>query len=108
MRKWLSFLAVVLLVSPVCLPANAEDLNILVAQEEAEAPDETASAGEIYLEAEVWVAQPSGLEYEPATRINPSEDLSNDLLVVGHGTEPEERFDPGDVDGDVGHLGAEP
>ena len=36
MRKWLSFLAVVLLVLPICLPANAEDLNILVAQEEAE------------------------------------------------------------------------
>ena len=36
MRKWLSFLAVVLLVLPICLPANAEDLNILVAQEEAQ------------------------------------------------------------------------
>ena len=35
MRKWLSFLAVVLLVLPICLPANAGDLNILVAQEEA-------------------------------------------------------------------------
>ena len=36
MRKWLSFFVVVLLVLPICLPANAEDLNILVAQEEAE------------------------------------------------------------------------
>ncbi|MEE8433070.1 MAG: ShlB/FhaC/HecB family hemolysin secretion/activation protein [Candidatus Desulfatibia sp.] len=36
MRKWLSFFAVGLLVLPLCLPANAEDLNILVAQEETE------------------------------------------------------------------------
>lgn len=35
MRKWLSFFAVVLLVLPICRPANAEDLNILIAQEEA-------------------------------------------------------------------------
>jgi hemolysin activation/secretion protein len=47
MRKWLSFLAVVLLVLPICLPANAEDLNILIAQEKAEEslenPDEELS-----------------------------------------------------------------
>ena len=36
MRKWLSFFVVVLLALSICLPANAEDLNILVAQEEAE------------------------------------------------------------------------
>jgi len=36
MRKWLKFFAVFLLVLPICLPANADDLNILVAQEEAE------------------------------------------------------------------------
>ena len=47
MRKWLSFLAVVLLVLSICQPANAEDLNILIAQEEAEEslenPDEELS-----------------------------------------------------------------
>ncbi len=47
MRIWLSFLAVVLLVLPICQPANAEDLNILIAQEEAEEslenPDEELS-----------------------------------------------------------------
>ncbi len=36
MRKCLSFFTVVLLVLLICLPANAEDLNILVAQEETE------------------------------------------------------------------------
>lgn len=36
MRKWLSCFAVVLLVLSICLSSNAEDLNILFAQKEAE------------------------------------------------------------------------
>ncbi len=46
MRKWLSFFAVVLLVLPICLPTNAKDLNILVAQEEAEEPWEDQDEGQ--------------------------------------------------------------
>jgi len=46
MRKWLSVFAIVLLVLSVCMPVIAQDLRILVAQEDTEEPPEDEGEGE--------------------------------------------------------------
>ena len=67
----------------------------LLAQEEAEAPDETETPGGLFFELEVWVPQPTGTEYFAATRHDPTNSESNELLVVGHGTEQSNRYKAG-------------
>ncbi len=75
------------------------------AQEEAEAPAQSDSKGEVYLEAEVWVAQPTGTEYAPATQLDPDNPLQETILTISHGTEPEGRFRAGyTLPGDWGTI----
>ncbi len=62
------------------------------AAEEAEPSAPGAPAGAILVEAEVWVAQPVGTEYYPATEIDPDDPFGTQVLTIGHGTEPEGRF----------------
>lgn len=75
------------------------------AQEGAEAPAQSDSKGEVYFEAEMWVAQPAGMEYAPATQVNPDNPFDTQVLLVDHGTEPEGRFRAGyTLPGDWGTI----
>jgi len=69
----------------------------LLAQEEAEAPDETETPGGLFFEIEAWVPQPTGTEYFAATRHNPTNFSDNELMVVKHGTELSNRLKAGYV-----------
>jgi len=58
----------------------------VVAQEEAEQPDDDASSGRITLLIEAWIAQPAGLEYRPSYRLDPAEPQGTDLIEIGSDT----------------------
>jgi hypothetical protein len=62
-------------------------------REQAAAAEERL--GTLYAEYGTWVAQPVGLEYTPATRINPSDPVDVKLLQIAHGTDRRERVRAG-------------
>lgn len=79
--------------APLVLPlAIAAATSISVAQEEAPAEETGSRLGNIYLNIESWVAQPTGLEYFPATLIDPSNPFDTTTLEVPHSTGNETRY----------------
>lgn len=58
-----------------------------LAQEESEAQAEPERAGDVMIEIGTWVSQPVGLEYRPATRLDPLEPFSADILEPDPGTD---------------------
>ncbi len=53
---------------------------------------EEEEAGGLWMEAALWVAQPTGLDYTPATRINPLDPFDTQQQVITHGTSNRGRF----------------
>jgi hypothetical protein len=76
----------------VLLLAIAAATSISVAQEEAPAEETGSRLGNIYFNLESWVSQPTGLEYVPATLINPGSPLETTTLEVPYGTSNEARY----------------
>lgn len=63
------------------------------AQEEGEAPAEAEAGQEVYVGYEAWIAQPTGLQYTPATiHDSPDGSYSSRTLVVPHDTDYTGRF----------------
>jgi hypothetical protein len=76
----------------VLLLAIAVCASLAIAQEEAPAEETGSRLGNIYLNHEVWVAQPTGLEYFPATLNDPNNPLATQPLETRYGTESEARY----------------
>jgi hypothetical protein len=84
-----------ILVPVVILVIGLTASSPLLSQEEAEAPDETETPGELYIELEVWVPQPVGTEYFAATQQVPDNEGTGELLDVKHGTDQSIRYEVG-------------
>jgi hypothetical protein len=76
----------------VLVPAIAALASVAVAQEEAPAEETGSRLGNIYIDFEQWVAQPTGLDYFPATLIDPNSPFSSEILAVPHGTDGAPRY----------------
>jgi hypothetical protein len=61
-----------------------------LAQEEAPAEVETNRIGNFYINLEAWVAQPTGLQYVPATTLDGT---LADALELDHGTSSDTRYE---------------
>lgn len=86
---WIGGLFAVLLVSASVPATTAQEP---AEEQEAEAPEQAGSAASILIETEVWVAQPTGLEYFPATMRDSEDPASFNLLQVDHRTHPSGRY----------------
>jgi hypothetical protein len=80
---WL--LATALIAAPALAQDDAADTDT------QESVTDSGRIGVLYAEVGVWVAQPTGLDYSPATDINPDDPLDVNLLNVRHGTDDRER-----------------
>jgi hypothetical protein len=81
-------------VAPVALLlAIAVPAPIVLAQEEAPAEETGNRLGNIFLDIGTWVAQPSGLQYTPATRVDPTSPFATQTnLEIPHGTNDEAQY----------------
>lgn len=61
------------------------------AQEEAE-EDPGKPLGSFWVDLDVWVAQPAGLQYSPATFIDPTNPFGTQPLYIDHGTTDKVRY----------------
>jgi hypothetical protein len=64
----------------------AEEAKPSAAEEAAETP-EAGFRGRLVFDAEDWIAQPTGLEYSPATQSDPSDPVGTRVLGVPTGTD---------------------
>jgi hypothetical protein len=62
------------------------------AQEEAPAETETSRLGHFWVDLETWVAQPTGLQYVPATELDLDNPLDTRTIELDHSTNSEARY----------------
>jgi hypothetical protein len=84
----LAAILLLLLVAPITL---AQDDDSGDDSDAASTATDSGRIGVLYAEFGVWVAQPVGLDYSPATRNNPNDPFDTRLLTVKHGTDDRER-----------------
>jgi hypothetical protein len=83
--KLVALLLLLLLLAPVSVPpARAEG--------EEEPVEEDTGFGDLLVEIGAWVAQPAGLEYFPATQLDPTNSLATSLVGHEHGTSADLRY----------------
>jgi hypothetical protein len=91
MKPKLPLALLFLVISILALPTLAQETT------EAEPTDEEdtqtrAGYGEIFAELGAWIAQPTGLQYRPGTRINPDDPFDTNTLGILHGTDNRFRY----------------
>ena len=65
---------------------------LVLAQEEAPVEDTGSRLGNIFVNLEAWVAQPTGLQYSPATSVSPDSPFESQTRSLSHGTHDEGRY----------------
>jgi hypothetical protein len=75
----------------IALLASAFAAAPALAQEDEEEEDD-GRVGHVFFSVEAWMAQPAGLEFEPATRIDPADPTATELIGFDYSNVAEFRW----------------